>query len=218
MPLTSCVAYVRMDLAEVARHAEVRTTHAPNLPGAMRESREIPEDIIAELDKQGADLVRRAWRVAVSAHEGQVRKDGSQVICHVVGVTRNVCRFAGHDADLVAAALLHDVVENTEMRLRDLQSRFGVRIASLVDAVTNRAGEDAAASAQRAYEAGEEALLLRLCDRLDGIRRSAGRSPERRRRFLVTSRQVHLPLAEEHFPALAAEMQQALEEAEGTLD
>ncbi len=209
--------YARMS-SRAARHPEVRTPPVPNLQGTMTEPRDVPTDIIAELDEQGADLVRRAWRLAASAHEDQVRKDGSRVICHVIGVTRNVCRFAGRDAHLVAAALLHDVVENTPVTLVDLQSRFGDRIAGLVDAVTNRPGEDAAASARRAREAGDEALLLRLCDRLDGIRRSPGRPPDRRRRFLAASRQVHLPLAEEHFPALAAEMRQALEEAENTLD
>mgnify|MGYP000886255594 CR=1 FL=1 len=160
------------------------------------------------------ESVRRAYAWAVALHGGQVRKDGSRMIDHVVGVTRNVQRFApeGYDSDLLIAALLHDVVENTPVPLSEVEARFGPRVASLVVAVTNREGETAADSAFRARDAGSDALLLRLCDRLDGIQRSGRRSLKDRRKFLAASREVHLPLAEEHFPALAAAMREALGE------
>ena len=160
------------------------------------------------------EALRRAHAWAVALHDGQVRKDGSRLIDHVVGVTRNVQRFApeGYDSELLIAALLHDVVENTPVSLAEVEARFGPRVAALVDAVTNREGESPADSAFRARDAGGDALLLRLCDRLDGIERSHRRSLKDRRKFLRASREVHLPLAEEHFPALGETMRAALAE------
>jgi len=172
-----------------------------------------------QIGRADRDAVRRAYAWAVAAHYGQVRKDGSRLIDHVVTVARNVQRFAaqGNDAELLIAALLHDIVENTPVPLSEVEARFGARAACLVDAVTNREGESAAESALRARDAGPDALLLRLCDRLDGIQRSPGRLPEKRRKFLSASRETHLPLAEEHFPALAEAMGAALAKAEATL-
>ena len=162
-----------------------------------------------------ADAIRNAWRWAAEAHQGQMRNDGCPIIEHVLGVTANVIHFGPADPELVVAALLHDIVENTDVPLDDVRRRFGERVAGLVDAVTNRPDEDAAASAERARTGGRDALYLRLCDRLDGVRRSPGRSDKGRRKFLDASRSVHLPLAEQHFPALAEALRSALDEAEG---
>lgn len=180
----------------------------------MSGTHDLSSDLVAGLDEAGALLVRAAWRFAQAAHEGQVRNDGVRVIDHVEGVARNLLRFGPADAELRAAATLHDVVENTPVPLEELEERFGPRVARLVDAVTNRPGEDAEAAALRARDAGADALLLRLCDRLDGVRRSVGRPPEKRAKFLAASRRVHLALAREHFPELAAALAEALEAAE----
>jgi GTP pyrophosphokinase len=165
-----------------------------------------------------AMVVRCALAWANAAHAGQIRKDGARLIDHVAGVARNVQRFdPDGDPDLLVAALLHDIVENTDVPLSEVEERFGPRVAHLVDAVTNRDHESTADSAFRARDEGRDALLLRLCDRLDGIRRSPGRPVSNRRKFLVASREVHLALAEEHFPALAEAMRAALDETEVTL-
>ncbi len=165
------------------------------------------------------DLVRKAYAWAVAAHDAQVRKDGSRLIDHVVSVARNVQRFGPEccDTEMLVAALLHDVVENTSVPLSEVEARFGARVACLVDAVTNREGESAVDSALRARDVGSDALLLRLCDRLDGIQRSPGRPEGKRRKFLSASRETHLALAEEHFPALGEVMRAALAQAEATL-
>lgn len=165
----------------------------------------------------GADAALRSYAWAIAAHSGQVRRDGSRLIDHVVGVARNVQRFGPPDAALLCAALLHDVVENTDVPLEEVRRREGSRVARLVDAVTNRPGEDPRDSALRARDAGPDALLLRLCDRLDGIRRSPGRPEGNRAKFLAVSRLVHLPLADEHLPALGEAIRGALERAEATL-
>jgi GTP pyrophosphokinase len=165
-----------------------------------------------------AMTLRRAFAWAVAEHSGQLRKDGARLIDHVAAVARNMQRFGPDDGpELLIAALLHDIVENTDVSLSEVQDRFGERVAHLVDAVTNREGESAADSALRARDEGRDALLLRLCDRLDGIRRSPGRPESNRRKFLAASRETHLALAEEQFPALAEAMRVALAEAEAAL-
>jgi hypothetical protein len=83
-----------------------------------------------------------------------------------------------------------------------------------VAAVTRPPGEPAEVSAERARTAGREALLLRLCDRLDGAQRAGGREAASRANFLAVTRKVYLPLAAAHFPGLAAALREALAEAQ----
>jgi guanosine-3',5'-bis(diphosphate) 3'-pyrophosphohydrolase len=80
-------------------------------------------------------LVRRAYAFAEAAHRGQRRKDGRAFIAHPVRVAR-LLASRGYDEEVVAAALLHDVVEDTQVTLDDLRARFGPRVAELVAWVT----------------------------------------------------------------------------------
>ncbi|MFQ6096109.1 MAG: HD domain-containing protein [Armatimonadota bacterium] len=172
--------------------------------------------MLARLDC-GARLVRMAYLWAARHHAGQVRKDGSAVFDHVRGVAGNVIEAGSCDPHVVAAALLHDLLEATGVTAEEVLERFGPRVAALVEAMTNRPGEDARASAQRAVEVGPDAVMLRLCDRLDGLRRVGGRSAASRRDFLSSARAVHLPLAERHFPVMAESLREAIEAAEAAL-
>jgi (p)ppGpp synthase/HD superfamily hydrolase len=80
-------------------------------------------------------LVRRAYAFAEAAHRGQRRKDGRAFIAHPVCVAR-LLQARGYDDEVLAAALLHDVVEDTSVTLGDLRERFGARVAELVAWVT----------------------------------------------------------------------------------
>jgi (p)ppGpp synthase/HD superfamily hydrolase len=79
--------------------------------------------------------VRRAYAFAETAHRGQRRKDGRAFIAHPVRVARLLASH-GYDEEVVAAALLHDVVEDTAVTLTDVRARFGPRVADLVAWVT----------------------------------------------------------------------------------
>ena len=81
------------------------------------------------------ELLRRAHDVASAAHEGQLRKTGDAYITHPETVAFNLAEY-GLDEETIAAALLHDTVEDTDLTLRDIESGFGAEIASLVDGVT----------------------------------------------------------------------------------
>ena len=163
----------------------------------------------------GVLLVRDAFGSAAQLHAGQIRRDGALVFDHVLGAAANAVAAGEGDPEVIAAALLHDVVEKTHTTAADLGERFGPRVAHLVDVLTKRPAEDSETAVRRALEAGREALLLRLCDRLDGLRRSAGRDPGSREHFIATARQVHLPVAEEHFPSLAAAFRTVLDQLGG---
>jgi len=165
-------------------------------------------------DPDGAALVHRAYEVAVALHGHQLRKDGSTILQHVLGVTAKALDFGVRSPWVIAAALLHDVLENTDMTLEELVSMFGAKVAGLVDALTNRPGDDDAISVRRARRQGREALLLRLCDRLDGLERVSARPEKARTRFLAATRRYYLPVAEESFPEIAQAMRRALEAAE----
>jgi (p)ppGpp synthase/HD superfamily hydrolase len=82
-----------------------------------------------------ATLVQRAYAFAARAHRGQLRKDGRAFIGHPVAVAR-LLAARGYDAEVVAAGLLHDVVEDTDVTLAQLRRRFGRRVAELVACVT----------------------------------------------------------------------------------
>ncbi len=146
------------------------------------------------------------------------REDGRSVMSHAYDVARNMAHFGRQDVETILVALLHDVLETTDTAAAELERRFGARVAGLVVALTNEPGEDPATSARRAVQAGPEAVFLRLCDRLDGLRHAAQRRDlESRRRFLTSTREVYLPLALERFPEIAAEMAKALAAEERTL-
>jgi len=155
--------------------------------------------------------LQRAYEFAAERHGDTRRKDGSTDLAHVLAVTANLHAAGGTDAQLLSAGLLHDTIEKTAVTADDLEVQFGPRVAALVEAVTCPAGMDAAESARKAETAGDEGLLLRLCDRLDGVRRSAGRPPDDARRFRETTRRVHLPLARRRFPLLARSLEEALQ-------
>jgi (p)ppGpp synthase/HD superfamily hydrolase len=165
-------------------------------------------------DAEERDLIARALALARRVHADQIRKDGSTVLDHVLAVTRNVLEAGVDDPEVIAAALLHDVVENSPAPLAEIEEGFGRRVALLVGALTNRPSEGPEAPLACARAAGPAALLLRLCDRLDGVRRAAGRPPRSRARFLAETRERYLAVAEEAFPALAAALREAVARAE----
>jgi (p)ppGpp synthase/HD superfamily hydrolase len=80
-------------------------------------------------------LVRRAYVFAEAAHRGQRRKDGRAFIDHPVRVAR-LLASRGYDEEVLAAGLLHDVVEDTTVTLSEVKERFGARVAELVGCVT----------------------------------------------------------------------------------
>lgn len=85
-------------------------------------------------------LIRSAFEVAVDAHKNQRRKSGEAYVFHPIAVAKIVASEIGLDATSIASALLHDVVEDTEYTLDDIERMFGETVARIVDGLTKIAG------------------------------------------------------------------------------
>jgi (p)ppGpp synthase/HD superfamily hydrolase len=120
-------------------------------------------------------LVADAYGLAADAHEGQRRKDdGTPYITHPVAVAE-LLHDAGFDDDVVAAALLHDVVEDTEMGRDEIAERFGDRVAELVDALSEDDGIQDYEDRKREHreqveESGRDAIAIYIADKLSNLR------------------------------------------------
>src|SRR6266536_626250 len=129
-----------------------------------------------ELDR---DLLARAFSFAAKAHEGQQRRSGEEFINHPFGVAKILAELR-LDEPTIAAALLHDVVEDTEADLKAVKEEFGDEIAQLVDGVTKltriqfQSREHAEAENYRklivAMAEDVRVILIKLADRLHNLR------------------------------------------------
>jgi GTP pyrophosphokinase len=151
-----------------------------------------------------ADVLRRAFAVADRAHEGQVRKSGEAYIHHPVSVAMILADY-GLDSATIAAALLHDTVEDTEVTLEEIVTDFGTEVASLIDGVTklDRIQYDTKEQAQAAtirkmvvaMAQDLRVLLIKLVDRLHNIRTVEALREEKQRRVAIETLDVYAPLA-----------------------
>ena len=155
-------------------------------------------------------VVIRAYEQAVLAHDGQTRASGEPFVIHSVEVARMLAKL-GLDYHTVAAGFLHDVVEDTDWTVQDVQDRFDAEVASLVDGVTKLAYIDTMSKmGSRDIEAEEaeslrkmflamvddvRVVLIKLADRLHNMRTLGSLSPERRERIARETLEIFAPLA-----------------------
>jgi GTP pyrophosphokinase len=155
-------------------------------------------------DSVDAELVTRAFRFAAAAHEGQQRRSGSDFIEHPVGAA-SICAGLRLDEQTIAAALLHDVVEDTETDLEDVRSEFGDEIARLVDGVTKltrvqfQSREQAEAENYRkmvvAMADDYRVILIKLADRLHNLRTIEYLGKQKQIQKSKETLEVYAPLA-----------------------
>src|SRR6478609_11584855 len=88
------------------------------------------------LTDEDKKLIRKAFDVAVEAHKEQRRKSGEAYIFHPIAVAKIVASQIGLGATGIAAALLHDVVEDTEVTIEDIEKMFNKKVAQLVEGLT----------------------------------------------------------------------------------
>jgi (p)ppGpp synthase/HD superfamily hydrolase len=122
-----------------------------------------------------SDLVARARELASEAHEGQRRKDdGSPYITHPIGVA-GLLDDAEFSDEVIAAALLHDVVEDTDLDPGELRERFGERVAELVEALSEDNDisdyeERKREHREQVEESGPDAVAIYIADKLSNLR------------------------------------------------
>ncbi|MEO6827559.1 MAG: bifunctional (p)ppGpp synthetase/guanosine-3',5'-bis(diphosphate) 3'-pyrophosphohydrolase [Microbacteriaceae bacterium] len=152
--------------------------------------------------KSDTSLIERAYQVAERAHTGQLRRSGEPYITHPVAVAQ-ILADLGIGAKTIAAALLHDTVEDTEYTLDALRNDFGDEIAMLVDGVTKldkvKYGESAQAETVRkmivAMSKDIRVLIIKLADRLHNARTWGFVSPESAARKATETLEIYAPLA-----------------------
>ncbi|HKC44142.1 MAG TPA: bifunctional (p)ppGpp synthetase/guanosine-3',5'-bis(diphosphate) 3'-pyrophosphohydrolase [Burkholderiales bacterium] len=153
-----------------------------------------------------ADLSRleEAYHFSDAAHQGQYRKSGEPYISHPVAVAGILSEWQ-LDAQTLIAALLHDVVEDTDVSKDDISKRFGKPVADLVDGVSKldriefQSQQDAQAENFRkmllAMARDVRVILIKLADRLHNMRTLEAVHPQKRRRVAAETLEIYAPIA-----------------------
>ena len=178
----------------------------------MAEAIERKEDIIEQLETLIAESdkaydvvrIREAIALAVSAHDGQMRRSGEEYVCHPLHVACILVEI-GMDSDAVVAGLLHDVVEDTDIELSEISRRFGSDVANLVDGVTkitkmsfSTREEQQAENVRKmllAMAKDVRVMIIKLADRLHNMRTSEGWPPQKQRDKAKETMDIYAPLA-----------------------
>src|SRR6187551_3247429 len=173
-----------------------------------RHREDLVEELIAEVEAYNPDvdkeLLRRAFEFAERAHTGQTRRSGEEFIHHPLGVAR-ICAELHLDEQTIAAALLHDVVEDTGADLEEVRSEFGPDIAQLVEGVTKltritfQSREQAEAENYRkmivAMAQDVRVILIKLADRLHNMRTIEYLGKQKQVQKARETLEVYAPLA-----------------------
>jgi GTP pyrophosphokinase len=153
---------------------------------------------------QRVDLVSRAYHLAARAHAGQTRRSGEPYMTHPLAVARIVAGL-GLDEVTIAAALLHDAVEDTGVSLEDLVNEFGQEVADIVDGVTkldrlhfdSKEAQQAATFRKMLVAMSKDlrVLIIKLCDRLHNMRTVGSMPAWKQERTARETLDVYAPLA-----------------------
>ncbi len=158
------------------------------------------------------DLIRRASELSQRAHAGQTRVSGEAYVLHSLAVA-NILAELNLDAETISAAMLHDVVEDTDITLEDIRQQFGDGVARLVDGVTKmdiisvvRSSDDPKQQQEHlqaenlrkmllAMAEDVRVVLIKLADRLHNMRTLNALRPDKQRRIARETMDIFAPLA-----------------------
>ncbi|HEY6854245.1 MAG TPA: HD domain-containing protein, partial [Gemmatimonadales bacterium] len=165
---------------------------------------ELARAVAPQRDRLDLDLLARAYAVSARAHRGQKRESGEAFLSHSVAVA-TILAEQQLDATTIAAALLHDVVEDSNVSLEDIRRDFGAEIAGIVDGLTKLSSLTFRSTAEEQAENYRKLLLsiakdarviiIKLADRLHNMRTLDPLSEDRRRRIALETREIYAPLA-----------------------
>jgi guanosine-3',5'-bis(diphosphate) 3'-pyrophosphohydrolase len=169
----------------------------PVIPG-------LSDALEAHADRLDLELLDRAYRFSANAHRGQKRWSGEDAVTHGVAVARILIE-AHLDATSAACGMLHDVVEDTDIEMEDLEREFGIEVATIVDGVTKISTLTFRSTAEEQAENYRKLLLsvakdarvviVKLADRLHNMRTLEHLPDEKQRRIALETREIYAPLA-----------------------
>ena len=150
------------------------------------------------------DLVKKAYECCVTAHEGQKRRSNEDYYIHPFNVAKIITSL-GLDSQSISAALLHDVVEDTEATVEDIKNQFGAEVALLVDGVTRinklnfstKEQEQAESLRKMLIAMGQDirVIIIKLADRLHNMRTLDAMPPQKQRDKSVETLEIYAPIA-----------------------
>ena len=151
------------------------------------------------------DLITKAFNFAKEAHKGVRRLSGEPYIMHPIAVARIACEEIGLGSTSICAALLHDVVEDTDYTVEDISNIFGPKIAQIVDGLTKISGgifgEQASAQAENfkklllTMSEDIRVILIKICDRLHNMRTLDSQPANKQYKIAGETLYIYAPLA-----------------------
>jgi GTP diphosphokinase / guanosine-3',5'-bis(diphosphate) 3'-diphosphatase len=175
-----------------------RSTALEALPAVLR------TPIATYVERLDPELIARAYKFSEKAHQGQKRASGEDYLAHCIEVTR-ILADLHLDTFSLAAGLVHDVVEDTNITLADVAAEFGNEIATIVDGVTKIGKVQFRSTTEQQVENYRKLLLsmaqdarvitIKLADRLHNMRTLEHLRTDKRRRIALETREIYAPLA-----------------------
>jgi len=182
--------------------ANPKTAAGPDLEALQNQ---LIETVAKHYPQADLQPVRDAFDLAVVAHTGQMRATGEPYVTHPIA-SAQITAELGIDPVAVQAALLHDVPEDTEYSLQDLEERFGAEVAHMVDGVTKLSKFSTHSHEQQQAENIRKMLLamaedirvvlIKLADRLHNMRTLYALPSEKQQRIARQTMEIYAPLAE----------------------
>ncbi|MEI6817672.1 MAG: RelA/SpoT family protein, partial [Bacteroidota bacterium] len=154
--------------------------------------------------KEGKKTIRQAFDTALEAHSEMRRKSGEPYIYHPIAVAQIVAEEIGLSTTSVVAALLHDVVEDTDTTLEDIERMFGSKVATIVDGLTKISGVFDQTSSLQAENFRKmlltlsddvRVILIKLADRLHNMRTLDSMPREKQLKISSETKYLYSPLA-----------------------
>lgn len=162
-------------------------------------------DYLATKHRKRIEIITKAFNFANQAHKGIKRRSGEPYIMHPIAVASIVCNEIGLGSTSICSALLHDVVEDTDYTVEDIENIFGTKIAKIVDGLTKISGgifgDRASAQAENfkklllTMSDDVRVILIKIADRLHNMRTLGSMLPNKQFKIAGETLYIYAPLA-----------------------
>ena len=166
---------------------------------------ELLNDYLNTKHRKKVEIITKAFNFANQAHKGIKRRSGEPYIMHPIAVASIVCDEIGLGSTSICAALLHDVVEDTDYTVEDIENIFGPKIAQIVDGLTKISGgifgDRASAQAENfkklllTMSSDIRVILIKIADRLHNMRTLGSMLPNKQYKIAGETLYIYAPLA-----------------------
>lgn len=166
---------------------------------------ELLNDYLSTKHRKRVEIITKAFNFANQAHKGIKRQSGEPYIMHPLAVAKVVCNEIGLGSTSICSALLHDVVEDTDYTVEDIENIFGPKIAQIVDGLTKISGgifgDKASAQAENfkklllTMSSDIRVILIKIADRLHNMRTLGSLAPNKQLKIAGETLYIYAPLA-----------------------